>query len=280
MLPKPGEITAKLTEYASHILFYSKPKAGKSSILSDLSKRARCLIIDTEDSHKMLDSCKVVIDQSLTNIEKWNQLLSIQKEIYTAGLVNGVYTPQYDIIVVDTLTRVDEWSEMAGTMAYMNKPAGKAFNRKKDQRNQITTDVFKPEDDEFETVHELPNGFGYRYSRDAIIAMCRRFETLAPVVIYVCHVKEKFVGANLGEEVSVKEINLTGKVKDNLASTVDTIAFLYRDENKLMAAFSDEDGSRCKSLSGKTIKLSESNKDGSIAVDWSKIIDPKYLTTV
>lgn len=277
MLPKPLEIVDKTTEYASHILFYSKPKAGKSSILSDLSRRSKCLIIDTEDSHKMLNSCKVVIDQSLSDIEKWKQLLEIQKEIYNAGLKDGVYTPQYDILVIDTLTRIDEWSEMAGTMTYMNKPAGKTFNRKKDQRNQVTTEVFKPEDDEFETVHELPNGFGYRYSREAIIAMCRRFETLAPNVFYVCHVKEKFVGANLGEEVSVKEINLTGKVKDNLASTVDTIAFLYRDENKLMASFSDEEGSRCKSLSGKTIKISESDKNGNITVDWSKIIDPKYL---
>lgn len=278
MLPKPLTVVEKTTEYASKLLFYSKPKAGKSTIFSDLSKKAKCLIIDTEDSHKMLDSCKVVIDQSLSDGDKWKQLVTIQKEIYNAGFKDGVYTPQYDIIVIDTLTRVDEWSEMAGTFTYMNKPAGKAFNRKKDQRNQITNETLKPEDDEFETVHELPNGFGYRYSRQAILDLIARFEVLAPVVIYVCHVKEKFVGANLGEEVSVKEINLTGKVKDNLASTVDTIAFLFRDENKLMASFSDEDGSRCKSLSGKTIKLSESAKDGSINVDWSKIIDSKFLT--
>ena len=277
MLPQPLSVVEKQTEYASKILAYSKPKAGKSTIFSDLSKKSKCLIIDTEDSHKMLDSCKIVIDQSLSDIDKWKQLIEIQKEIYNAGYKDGKYTPVYDIIVIDTLTRIDEWSEMAGTITYMSKPMGKSHNRKKDQRGVVTNEAYKPEDNEWESVHELANGFGYRYSRQAILDLVARFEKLAPVVIYVCHVKEKFVGANLGEEVSVKEINLTGKVKDNLASTVDTIAFLYRDENKLMASFSDEDGSRCKSLSGKTIKLSESDKLGNVTVDWSKIIDPKYL---
>lgn len=277
LLPKPGQVVEAATKYASTILLYGKPKVGKSSILSELSKRAKCLIIDTEKSHKMLDSVKVEVDPALSEMQKWHELVNIQREIYNAGLSNGVYTPVYDILVVDTLTRVDEWSEYAGTEAYMQKPQGKAFNRKVDARNQPTKDVFSIDDPEWTSVHEIAQGFGYRYSRDEMIKIINRFGMLAPVVIFTCHVKDKLVGAALGEEVSTKTVNLTGKVGTKLASEVDTIMYVFRDEDKLMASFSNEDGSRVSSLSGKTITFSEKNKDGSLKVNWEQVIDPKYL---
>jgi hypothetical protein len=99
----------------------------------------------------------------------------------------------------------------------------------------------------------------YRYSRETVLQFFDSFNTLAPHIIYICHVKDKFVGTTTaGSEILTKEINLTGKLKDILASKVDTIAYGYRDENKLYLSFAGEEGTRSPHLSGKKILATES----------------------
>lgn len=100
----------------------------------------------------------------------------------------------------------------------------------------------------------------YRYSREAVIKFFDTFNTLFPHIIYICHVKDKFVGSTTsGAEIVTKEINLTGKLKDIISSKVDVIAQGYRDENKLILSFIGDNGSRSPHLSGKKIVASESN---------------------
>ena len=138
----------------------------------------------------------------------------------------------------------------------MDKPQGKKFNRVGQSPLGAKLDQFHPE---FETVHEIGQGFGYRYSRETVLQFFDSFNTLAPHIIYVCHVKDKFVGTSTtGSEIMTKEINLTGKLKDILASKVDTIAYGYRDENKLYLSFAGEEGTRSPHLSGKKILAAES----------------------
>ena len=82
------------------------------------------------------------------------------------------------------------------------------------------------------------------------------FNTLAPHIIYNCHVKDKFVGSNTsGAEIVTREINLTGKLKDIIASKVDTIAYGHREKNDFVLSFADDTGSRSPHLSGKKIEL-------------------------
>jgi len=160
----------------------------------------------------------------------------------------------------------------------MNKPQGKSHNRVKDATGKPTAKIIDSNSDDWETVHELPQGFGYRYSRQEMLNLIDKINMLAPVVVFLCHVKDKLVANSLGEEVATREINLTGRLKDIVTQfKVDTIAYGYRDDEKLMLSFAEENsGSRSTALSGKQICISEKQKDGKIKTYWDLIIDPKF----
>lgn len=241
------------------MLIYSKPKQGKTTILSGLED---ALLIDTERGSDFVDALKV-------QVNNFTELREAASAIYNAGFKEGKYTPSYKYLIIDTLTRIDEWSEIEGTFKYMDKPQGKKFNR---EGGLPTGKKLPPTHPEFETVHEIGQGYGYRYSRETVLNFFESFNTLAPHIIYVCHVKDKLVGLSAtGGEVMTKEINLTGKLKDILASKVDTIAYGYKEDNKFFLSFAGEEGTRSPHLSGKKIVVSEKNPDGSISFYWDRI---------
>jgi len=152
----------------------------------------------------------------------------------------------------------------------MEKTQGKKWNRYEDGPKK--GQVIPATDPNFESVHEMGQGFGYKHSREVMLDWYNKICMLSPRTIFVCHVKDKFVAAGLNEAVVTREINLTGKVKDIVASKVDTIMYCFREGNKLMASFSGEDGTRCPQLSGKTIVLTESNDKGEITTNnWGEV---------
>jgi hypothetical protein len=230
-------------------LLYAKPKQGKTTVLSGLEG---LLLVDTEKGSDFVDAMKI-------QVNNFQELREVAGLIFKKGWneTTKVYTPPYQYIAVDTLTRIDEWSEIEGTFRYMDKPQGKKFNRIGGDPKAPALPVTHPE---FETVHEIGQGFGYRYSREVVVKFFESFSTLAPHVFYICHVKDKLVGTtNTGGEVFTKEINLTGRLKDIIASKVDTIAYGYREENKFIMSFAGEEGTRSPHLSGKKITVSESS---------------------
>jgi len=265
MIVLPEEKIKATAVSASTILMYSKPKQGKTTALSLLEDS---IIIDTEKGSGFVEARKIQIDTTKPEHEQYKEFMDICRAIYMKGYntETKVYTPFYKYLIVDTLSRVDEWSEVQGTLEYMDKAQGKKMNR------NAKGEVISPTSKDFETVHDMPNGYGYKHSRATMLELYDRVCTLAPRVIFVCHTKDKIVATNLTESVMTKEISLTGKLKDIIASKVDTIMYCYRDGNKLMASFSGEDGTRCSYLSGKTIVLTESDDKGKIVVNnWNQI---------
>lgn len=262
MIILPEQIIKATHKNPRTTLIFSKPKQGKTTILSGLPE---LLLIDTEKGSDFIDGYKV-------QVENFKDLRELAGMIYTKGYdtETKIYTPPYKYIAIDTLTRIDEWSEIEGTFKYMDKPQGKSFNRVNNVKGG--TKILDPNHPEFETVHEIGQGFGYRYSRETVINFFQSFNTLAPHIIYICHVKDKFMGTSAsGAEILTKEINLTGKLKDIIASKVDTIAYGYREKNQFILNFSDDTGSRSPHLSGKTIVISEKKEDGTIDFYWDKI---------
>lgn len=260
MIQLPEQIIKAAHKNPRTTLVYSKPKAGKTTIMSQLPNS---LIIDTEDGAPFVDALKI-------SVNNFNDLREVAEAIYLKGFKNNVYTPPYEFLIIDTLTRIDEWSELEGTWKYMDKPQGKSFNRiggKKDGEK-----ITNPNHPDFETVHEIGQGYGYRYSREAVLRFFDSFNTLAPHIIYNCHVKDKFVGVSTtGNEVMTKEINLTGKLKDIIASKVDTIAFFSKEGDKGYLSFTGDEGTRSPHLSNKKILISEKLADGKIVTYWDKI---------
>ncbi len=66
-----------------------------------------------------------------------------------------------------------------------------------------------------------------------------------------------------GKEVAVKDLDLTGKIKQITCANADAVGYLYREDEKTMISFDSLDditaGSRCEHLKGKTMPLDWSN---------------------
>lgn len=240
------------------LLIYGKPKSGKTEIVSGLDDT---LIIELEN--KGADYIEGIIQE----IHKPSELESLMKAIESKNAEIDGYV--YKRIVIDTVTKLDEWSEIIGTYKYMNKTQGKKFNVVGGAR---LTHL----DDRFETVHEIPNGYGYKHSREVMLKWCDRLMALAPEVIFIAHIKDVMIESKSGDTVVAKEMNLTGKVSTTLSSRVSAIGYFHRKGNDGIITFSADEnatcdsGGRCPHLEG-DIVISTKLENGKVEKYWEKI---------
>jgi hypothetical protein len=112
------------------------------------------------------------------------------------------------------------------------------------------------------SVLSLPNGGGYLYLRIAYKKWIDRLNKLADHIILVGHLKDKQLEKK-GKEVAVKDLDLTGKIKQITCANADAVGYIYREDDKTMISFNSlEDvtaGSRCAHLTGETMPLEWSN---------------------
>lgn len=273
------DVQKSTTSSPRTMIIYAKPKKGKSTISAELSKSGNGFIIDAEDSYVALDARKYTVNQQTTNDAlKWKEFVNVLDTLKEKGKQpDGTYKPFFKFLIIDSLTRVNDWSETVGTYYFMAKSQGKSWNVKVDSKtNQPVLDANKkpvkltPEDKSWESVHEMGQGFGYRYSREAMIDIYNQMLSIADKIIFICHVKDKFLKADSDIETYNKEIDLTGKVKDFYTQHVDAIALLEREGDKAYLKFTDDEGSRFDYLSGKSMVISE-KKDGKIVTYWNEI---------
>ena len=113
------------------------------------------------------------------------------------------------------------------------------------------------------SVLSLPNGAGYLYLRQAYKKWMDRLNTLAEHVILVGHLKEAKIDKK-GKEVAVKDLDLTGKIKNITCANADAVGYVFREEEQTMISFDSmgdiQAGSRCDHLKGQTFPL-----------EWDKI---------
>ena len=213
-----------------NMIIYGPPKIGKTTALSNLDN---CLIIDLEQGSDMVEALKI-------KAKNLSELAQIGKAIINDG-------KPYKYIAIDTVTKLEEWCESEGKKIYQNTPMGKNFD--KDKKGV--------------SVLSLPNGAGYLYLRMAYKRWIERLSHLADHIILVGHLKDKFIEKK-GKEVSSKDLDLTGKIKQITCANSDAIGYIFREDGETMISFdSKEDltaGSRCEHLKGQTMPL-----------DWSKI---------
>ncbi len=234
------------------LLLYSSPKAGKTTIAAQLPDS---LLIECE-----LGGANYV-DGNVAEINSPKEFNALLDKIQAAK-------NPYKYVIVDSVTKLDEWSEIVGTYNYMNKTQGQKWNREPGK-----TDKILHTDPRFETVHELGQGFGYQHSRAVMADWYDRLSTIAPNVILLAHIKDKLIETKKGETVEAMDINLTGKVKTIYASRADAIGYFYREDGKGIISFDNEfkilSGGRCKHLNGQII-ISEKIGDD-IKTYWDKI---------
>lgn len=154
----------------------------------------------------------------------------------------------FKFVVLDTVTALEDIALELAAKRYQEAPIGKNWEG-------TGKDILK-----------LPNGSGYYWSRLAMQEIIGWFEKVTENLILVGHVKDKMVSEG-GTELSLKALDLQGKVSNILSAKSDAICYLYRDtENgNLMANFGDMNsvltGARMPHLAGKTILLAERTQD-------------------
>lgn len=240
------------------MLIYSVPKAGKTTIVSQLSNS---LLLELEPGGADYISGRIMEINNPKEMEETFQLLEKSPSLVA------------DYLIIDTISKWDEQSEIVGTYKYMNKPQGKKFNR--DEKDQ----PIRHTDPRFETVHELPNGNGYQHSRTVMTDWYDRILNLIPTgkvkhIILLAHIRDKQIETKRGDIVDAIDINLTGKVKSIYASRVDAVGFFYRKDKQGILNFNNDYkvvcGGRCAHLDGEIV-ISEKLENGTIKTYWDKI---------
>ena len=236
----PLEKIEKVRDNPKRLVIYSKPKAGKTTLIAELPS---CLLLDFEKGSDFVSATKLKVD-SLAHLKE------IGKAIIDAGR-------PYKRIAIDTTTALEEMCLPLAKKLYQNTPMGKNFDG--------------------DNVLKLPNGSGYLYLREGFFTILNYLETLVPedgCLILLGHVKDKLIVEN-GKEITSVDLDLTGKISPLVCSKADAIALLYRKKNQTILTFkggSDTTvGARPEHLKNQEIVVAEMNDEGKYVAYWDKI---------
>lgn len=228
ILPTQVEKATKVNPES--LILFGLPKCGKTTAVSELKD---CLLIDIEGGAGFVDALKMEVNRDFGPVAKYNWLKQVANKIKESGR-------PYKYVAIDTISYIDELSEWVGTWNYMNSPQGTSFNRVKVNGIPVKGGEFlKPDNPDYQSVHNLPEGYGYRWSRQAMLEMFDITKHLGSVcTISVCHVLDKYVFSKLtNTEVRVMDLSLTGRLKGIIARDVDAIGYVYNEDGKLMISF-------------------------------------------
>jgi len=208
-----------------NMVIYGAPKIGKTTALSKLDN---CLILDLEDGTDMVDALKVKI-KDIEHLAKVGQAIFNEKR-------------PYKYVAVDTVTQLEVWCEQEAKKIYRQTPMGKNFDPKNTGLSVLS----------------LPQGAGYLYLRIAYKKWLDNLNKLADHVILVGHLKDRMIEKK-GKEVAVKDLDLTGKIRNITCANADAIGYIYRLDDKTMISFDSKGdisaGSRCDHLKGQDMEL-------------------------
>lgn len=253
-LPKPNTIVKVERESPRRLIILSRPKVGKTTAVMGLPNH---LLLDFEDGSEFVEGTKINIRKiaSKENIPVLAAVKQIADSIAKANKEAG--SRVYDHIVLDTATSMEDLARELATILYKKSTVGKDFKG---------TDV----------VSELEYGAGYLWLRRAFDMLYSSFDNLAEKsLILLGHVKDSSIKKD-GKDLSVKDINLTGKLKHIVCADADGIGYMYREKNNTMISFvNDEEdivtGARSKHLRDKTFKVCTLNDDGTFSYNWESI---------
>ena len=257
------------------LIIYSQPKMGKTTIMAEFTKelKGKGLIINLEPGGTdYVDGYYVNCYEKPS--DGFNEAITKYKEIIKELQENP---GTYDYLVLDSLTVLDAWSDIAGTYKYMSTPIGKNFNR-----DPKTGRVISHTEPEWKSVTTIGDGNGWRFPRMWFMDQIELISSLAPYRVWIGHVKDKYIKQDGGADIiSGHEINLTGKLKNMLTVRVSTLAKLVAEEDRRYLSFEvDNDnligGSRVPHLKGKML-ISEKTEKG-YKTHWDKIY-PKNKQT-
>lgn len=232
--------TSKLppsTREPRNLFIYGRPKVGKSTLASKLP---HALHLDLEQGTLSLETQRVEVNSP-------EQLMEVMDALPSHWRANP-----FKYLIVDTIDKVEDWSEQLATATYRRLPMGKTFAGI--------------------SVLELDHGAGYRFLRTAFKDVVNKL-LANPMwtTVFLGHVRDKYsdAAAKLGNQVAEADVDLTGKIKSMMCQRMDAIGYAYRDAmGRLRLSFETKDqvncGCRSPYLAGKVIDFSTPAK----TEDW------------
>ena len=219
------------TQDPKYLILFGLPKVGKTTVLSTLDNN---LILDFENGSTYVDALKIKID-------------SLQALKETIKAIKEAGRP-YKYITIDTITAVEEMAKPVALNLYKNSPVYS-------DRYANVTDITR-----------LPNGSGYTFLRQAVEAIVDLIASATDNIIICGHVRDASLNDNL--DGTVKDLDLTGKLKRILSARSDAIGFVHRDDDSNLCINFGQDGeiltgARPQHLANKDIVVAERNEDGS-----------------
>jgi len=242
----PTGIVKAVTKSPKTLIIFSKPKVGKTTLLSQLENS---LLIDLEEGSDYLAAVKIKI----TTIQ---DLFNLEQAIINAG-------NPYKYIAIDTVSALENMCVSYAEFLYSKSPMG--------------TNWFKPVDGgkvKHGNILNLANGAGYPWLRQAFENVIKRFKAITPHLILLGHVKDTMLEKN-GNSFEALDLNLTGKLKIFTTSKADAIGYLVRKGNQNILSFKTQDdilcGARPEHLRNAEFVISEISEDGKVITHWDKI---------
>lgn len=196
------------------------PKVGKTDMLAQLPS---CMIADADkDEGAALYEC---ISKKITCTEDADELVSDIVAWASHKVENGMAMTDpgifpYRFLAADPLDRFELFAEQSATEKYRRGPlnSGKKFETKG-----------------FTSIRELEDGGGYMYLWNETTRILDNFSAACPNFIATAHVREKFMGGKTektGDQVTVQDIDLTGKLSSIICASVDAIGYVYRNPSR------------------------------------------------
>lgn len=197
----------------------------------------------------MMENGSTYVDALKLKINNLKDLKEAIRAIKQAG-------KPYKYITIDTITAVEEMAKPLAINMYQNSPS---FSQKYADVSDIAL---------------LPNGQGWGFLRTAIETIIDLVASATDNLIICGHVKD--TALNEGMDGTVKDLDLTGKVKRILSARSDAIGFVHRDENSNLCINFGQNGevltgARPAHLANKDIIVAERNSDGTFTPHWERI---------
>lgn len=241
----PTGIVKSETRNPKNLIIFSKPKVGKSTLLSKLDN---CLILDLEKGTKFIDALKIEAN-SIEDI----------KNIGEAIIAKG---KPYKYVAVDTITKLEEMCIGYAEILYSRSPMGKNW--------------FNPGGgkEKYGSILGMPEGAGYYWQRLAFQKIIDFISQWADHIIFLGHVKDTMLEKE-GAMFNSLDLDLTGKLKRITASDSDAIGYLYRKGKKNFISFKTGDevacGARPDHLKNIEFVISEYDEEGNYTTYWDKV---------
>lgn len=232
-MPLDIEIKDSVDLDPSTILLYGSQKSGKSKIAAELTKmvpKGQSVIISTKQEEGRVE----LHGGAYYKCPTYGDYVKIINHIKSVVKQDG---KPIDFLIIDNCSDLDDWSEHVGTMHYQNTIQGQSFNIDKKTGKRL-----KYGDPGYETVHDIGKGYGYRWSRMAMVEWFDELASLAKHTIFIAHLKvNKSISDDNSSILKDSEIDLTGKVPSIFAKKADTVCKMVIDGKDRYLSFSKKD---------------------------------------